>query len=370
MEDVSNVNMEAVLNSLSDGVYVCDLERRITYWNKAAERITGWRADEVVGGHCFDSILCHMDKDGHSLCGTEYCPLHRAMVTETVGGEPMLVYAQARDGRRIPTHATVAPLRNKAGKVIGGVETFRDASKWVDDLERAQAIQQRAMKRDVGEDVPANFSMLYVPRDIVGGDYYAIGKLDENEYGIMLADVKGHGVTAAVYTMYLSSLWDRYYPLLKHPVEFASKMNMELGRVIKGEISFAAALCGVVNLADKSFRFTSAGGPEVLVGYSDGRCECIASSGLPWGLVEGAQYDEVRADIKDSESLLLFTDGAVEVRNADKEVLGVEGLVDILRKQDYPEASVRMDVLEEELLRYSNAIRLDDDLTVIEVRFD
>ena len=47
--DISNVKIESVINSLSDGVYVCDLDRTITYWSKSAQRITGWREEDVVG---------------------------------------------------------------------------------------------------------------------------------------------------------------------------------------------------------------------------------------------------------------------------------------------------------------------------------
>ena len=57
IESVDNLTIKAVINSLSDGVYVCDLERRIIYWSESAVRITGWRQDDVVGKHCFDNIL-------------------------------------------------------------------------------------------------------------------------------------------------------------------------------------------------------------------------------------------------------------------------------------------------------------------------
>ena len=137
MDDISNVDIAAIINSLSDGVYVCNLDRRITYWSKSAERITGWSVADVVGRQCFDNVLCHIDKDGHKLCGEEYCPLHRAMVTDTGSRGSLLVYAQAKDGQRIPMQVSVAPIRDAAGRVIGGVETFRDASTMVHDLARA-----------------------------------------------------------------------------------------------------------------------------------------------------------------------------------------------------------------------------------------
>jgi PAS domain-containing protein len=74
LKSVDNITIKAVINSLSDGVYVCDTERRITYWSESAVRITGWRQDDVIGKHCFDNALCHIDKDGHQLRENEFCP--------------------------------------------------------------------------------------------------------------------------------------------------------------------------------------------------------------------------------------------------------------------------------------------------------
>lgn len=82
------LSAEKILDCLSDGVYVCDRERRIVYWNKSAQRIMGWNSDEVVGRRCLEDLPCHVDKDGHRLCGNEHCPLHRAMVTGSVTREP------------------------------------------------------------------------------------------------------------------------------------------------------------------------------------------------------------------------------------------------------------------------------------------
>ena len=55
VEDVARPDVKAIIDSLSDGVYVCDLDRRITYWSESAERITGWSAEDVVGTQCFDN---------------------------------------------------------------------------------------------------------------------------------------------------------------------------------------------------------------------------------------------------------------------------------------------------------------------------
>lgn len=367
MENLLTV-LSVILDSLSDGVYVCDLDRRIVYWSKSAERITGWTPQDVIGRQCLDGILCHIDKDNHQLCGEEFCPLHRSMVTGTTSTVPLIVFAQGKDGTRIPMEVAVSPIRNSAGEVIGGVETFRDMSAVLADLERAKRIQALSLEYDLPEDAGVRFSTFYMPHDIVGGDFYAIKQLDADQYGFVLADVMGHGIAAALHTMHLSSLWERDCQLLTSPADFAGAVNKDLAKVVKGE-SFATALCGVIDAKQRTLRFASAGGPPILIVHPSGDAEQLESCGLPFGMMEDASYDEVAAQLEPEDRILLFSDGAVEIHNADGAMLGVEGLVGILKKFGYPNSGINIDKVEEELLRFSNAIRLEDDLTLIEARF-
>ena len=162
------------------------------------------------------------------------------MVTGTNSTVPLILYAKAKDGKRIPMQVTVAPIRNSAGEVIGGVETFRDVSTMLADLERAKRIQSLSLEKDLPEDARVKFSTFYTPHDIVGGDFFAIRQLNPDQYGFFLADVMGHGIAAALHTMHLSSLWERSCHLLTSPARFAETVNNELEKVVKGE-SFATA---------------------------------------------------------------------------------------------------------------------------------
>ena len=69
---------QEILDNLFDGVYVVTRNRKITYWNKTAEEITGYSAEELTGTHCFDGTLKHVDENGVNLCH-EGCPLAWAM---------------------------------------------------------------------------------------------------------------------------------------------------------------------------------------------------------------------------------------------------------------------------------------------------
>jgi PAS domain S-box-containing protein len=369
MNEIAPEQFKAIMDSLGDGVYACDSERRIVFWSASAERITGWSAEDVVGRHCFDNILCHVDKDGHRLCGREHCPLHRAMITDQQSKGALLVYAQGKHGERIPMQVSVSPMHDAEGNVTGGVETFRDASETIHDLERAKAIQQTALTHEIAHDERVEFTAHYVPQGIVGGDFYAIQKIDGSHYALILADITGHGIAAALYTMHLSQLWDRHHHLMREPVEFAAAVNNDLARLVKGEASFATAICGLVDVEDRWFRFASAGGPRVLLVHADGSFESLESSGLPLAVMEDALFEETRAEIEPGDRLLLFSDGVTEIHNAQGQMLETDGVVSILKSQGYPDRGLDIGALEEALLKYSNSIRLEDDLTMIEARF-
>ncbi|MCB9508323.1 MAG: GGDEF domain-containing protein [Myxococcales bacterium] len=105
----------------SDAIYVTDTRRRILAWNAAAERLTGFRAGQVVGRRCSDGILDHVDEAGRSLC-LGLCPL-----AATIGdGVPRTTeaYLHHEHGHRVRVTIHVDPLLDDAGQVIGGLERF------------------------------------------------------------------------------------------------------------------------------------------------------------------------------------------------------------------------------------------------------
>ena len=155
MDALLEIDGRLILDSLGDGVYVTDLDRKITIGTRQPSGSPDGAAD-IVGCHCFDDVLCHIDKDGHQLCGKEYCPLHRSIVTG-VGSECPLVFAKRKDGQRVPVQVTVAPIRNASGEIIGGVEVFRDISPVFRDLEKAKAIQSISLQNDLPQDARIQF---------------------------------------------------------------------------------------------------------------------------------------------------------------------------------------------------------------------
>ncbi len=359
---------ETILDSLNDGLYVTDINRRILYWSRSAERITGWSSEEVVGSRCHDNILNHLDKDGRRLCGEEFCPLYRSMHTDTRSSSPVIVFGQGKRGNRVPMAVSVAPVHGPDGKVTGGVESFTDFTETYEDLERAKRIQTLSLEHDLPRDDRIRFTSFYLPHDIIGGDFFCIRQLDADLYCFFLADVMGHGVAAALHTMHLSAIWNRHYHTLRRPAEFARLMNRDLCRIVRDE-SFATALCGIVDVAGRSVRVASAGGPPLMLLHADGRTALVEIPGLPFGLTAAAEYDEREFICEPGDSLMMFTDGAIEIEDAAGTMLGTEGLMGILTSLRAPGTGLRIEPLQKALLNFSNGIRLVDDLTLLELRF-
>ncbi len=128
---------QIILDSIADGVFTVDLDFQITSFNKAAEDITGIARKKVIGRNCFD------------IFKTDICQT-RCLLKETMKNKKpavnMPVHIIRADGKRIPISASAALLKNAAGRIIGGVETFRD-------LTAVQKLRRALLKQHCFDDI-------------------------------------------------------------------------------------------------------------------------------------------------------------------------------------------------------------------------
>ena len=130
-----------LLDNLYDGVYFVDLNRIITFWNRGAERLSGFPADEVIGRHCGDNLLVHVDMEGRHLC-RHGCPLAATLAD---GQERQSeIYLHHRDGHRLPVLVRISPIRNGEGQITGAVEIFSDNTARILDQHRIDQLQEMA----------------------------------------------------------------------------------------------------------------------------------------------------------------------------------------------------------------------------------
>ena len=139
--DIGNWFYREVLDSLFDGVYVVDKERRITYWNESAARITGFRPEEIAGTKCCDDLLMHIDSTGKELC-EDGCPLS---ATISDGKSRSIdVFLRHKAGHRVPVLVKSVALREESGDIVGAVEVFNDNTEAISATERVKKLEQMA----------------------------------------------------------------------------------------------------------------------------------------------------------------------------------------------------------------------------------
>lgn len=139
---LENDSYEKIIENLHDGLYLVDQDRVITYWNKGAEKISGFAASEVIGKSCSDNILTHADSEFNNLC-IQGCPLAASMVDGKLRDAE--VYMHHRNGHRIPVSVRVSTLTDKDGNIIGGIELFTDISNHETNKSRVKELEKLAL---------------------------------------------------------------------------------------------------------------------------------------------------------------------------------------------------------------------------------
>lgn len=133
---------KTLLDNLYDGVYFVNSERKITYWNRGAARITGYEAQQVMGQSCSDGLLMHINEQGVQLC-KHGCPLQATLQD----GQPreLEAYLHHADGHRVPVCIRVSPIQNAEGKITGAVEVFSDNTQMMTVRQQVERLTEETL---------------------------------------------------------------------------------------------------------------------------------------------------------------------------------------------------------------------------------
>lgn len=113
-----------MLNRIDDGIYFIDKHRKITFWNKGAEIISGFSSEAVVNTYCYDNVLNHIDDSGNLLCHTG-CPLEKTLLD--LKSRASTVYLHHKDGHRVKVFIKTYPIF-EGDELIGAVEVFNEVN--------------------------------------------------------------------------------------------------------------------------------------------------------------------------------------------------------------------------------------------------
>lgn len=204
---IEDVLYKEIINSLEEGIYFVDAERRISLWNRAAEKITGYTRDEIIGRYCHDNILSHIDMSGKPLCMLG-CPLLDTIGDGAARQEEVLL--RHKDGHRIAVLIKALPLYED-GKIAGAVEIFTPVACLVGSNKLVDSLTDLVMT-DSLTGLPNRMSLdnnllLKAEEFKRFGQLYSVMMLDIDEFRCF-NNVYGHQVGDKVLRSIASSLID------------------------------------------------------------------------------------------------------------------------------------------------------------------
>jgi phosphoserine phosphatase RsbU/P len=233
------------------------------------------------------------------------------------------------------------------------------------DLELAARIQRGLLpKVDRGVD-GWTLAYHYQPAGLVSGDYCDVIQDNGNAY-FFVGDVAGKGVAAAMLMSHLSALLRTLVSArlpLPELVERASRVFCESTLASH----YATLVCGRASSTGE-VEICNAGHPPPLVVRHDGAVEWIDATGLPIGMFADEQFVSRTLQLRDGDTLLLYTDGVVEARNAADEEYGLERFATFARAAPTATPEILIDRCGTELRVFTGGAAPADDVTIMAVR--
>lgn len=202
---------------------------------------------------------------------------------------------------------------------------------------------------------------VYVPaytQIMVGGDFYDIYRLGENHYSIVLGDVSGKGIEAAILTAMAKYNLRGLVTEFLYPQTVMSKLSGLLNGQLPPE-RFVSLFYGVFNVRGHQLLYANAGHEAALVEHADGGIELLEATGPILGLIPDTDYAESTVVLEPGSSLLLYTDGLTEVRRGRK-LLDQSGVIDLFRSTRGQSSQRRLELLMEGAREYGQGVFRDD----------
>ena len=205
------------------------------------------------------------------------------------------------------------------------------------------------------------------PTEEVSGDYYDWVRIHDDEIGIVVADVSGKGVPAALLMAFLRASLRAATHIGYSPHISMSKVNYLLWESIERN-QFVTAFYGLLDASNRTLAYTNAGHNPPLLMDAEGNARFIDRGGVPLGMFRDTRYYEYYLTLEPGELLLLYTDGVTEANNPKGEEYGTDRLVRALKDSRHLSARALIDFIQHDVLEWTDGLGATDDITFFVIK--
>ena len=228
------------------------------------------------------------------------------------------------------------------------------------ELDVARSIQMSILPGEFPASTAFRVGAKYVPMAAVAGDLYDFLHADAKRAGLLIADVSGHGVPAALIASMVKMAATAQRAQAAHPAKLLAGMNAALCGNTQGQVVTAAYVH--LDAEARELRYAAAGHPSMLM-LRDGQVQEIAENGLLLAATERAEYTERTMKLNAGDRLLLYTDGLIEAKDGRGQMFGEEALGTALRATSGLRPAAAAEKILSEVQRWAKV--QEDDLTAL-----
>jgi sigma-B regulation protein RsbU (phosphoserine phosphatase) len=238
-----------------------------------------------------------------------------------------------------------------------------------EEMRLAAKLQRDFLPKTLPQVGQVRFHALYRPAGYVSGDLYDVMRLDEQHVGFYMADAVGHGVPAALLTMYLKralitkQITPEGYRLLR-PGESMAHLNAALIEQNLSQATFATALYGIINVNTLGIQFARGGHPTPILLTREGQIEFLQCDGSLLGIFDGESFEDRQLSMRSGDRLLVFSDG-IEVAFSNEQGFDNDKWCQDLHERRHLSAEELIRDLAGRLDAESGSLEPKDDLTII-----
>jgi phosphoserine phosphatase RsbU/P len=375
--------LQTLMDNMPDTIYFKDRESRFTHINQSQMRMLGLKnVNQAVGKTDFDFF-----DHAHEA----YADEQRIMQTGAAMVDKQEKVRRA-DGEYRFVSATKVPIRAKSGDVIGTFGISRDITDRVkaeQELEVVKEHLENAMKK-INEELemarqiqnsllPPGFPALagikaaaaYVPCSAIGGDLYEVIKLDDHRLGVLMFDVVGHGVPAALIAAMAKMIFGKHIARGLGPRDLLLQVNEDLVSHFNGK-RYLAAYYGIIDVKEMTFLYSKGGHPPaMLLRPREKTVEHITTSeGIFIGLFPDGDFSEKKIQLQSGDRIVLFTDGLIETFNTKDEYFGMKKLESLLLETSAFPIDVQVSAVINSQKGYRETGNATDDITLLIVQIN
>lgn len=238
----------------------------------------------------------------------------------------------------------------------------------LNDLKVAQRIQRGIIpnSKNYIQRKEIQFSSNYSSMESLGGDLYDIIKIDDNIYSFLMADVSGHGVSAALITTMAKVSFNSHTKQNQSTDIICDNVNKELFEFIGDLEHYLTAYYSILDLETGIFRYTNCGHhPAILHRRSTGEILKLDAYGYLIGSFREIKTEEKQTELQKGDRVILFTDGIIEARNAKGEFYKYDSLVSFIKSQGHLDVKDFVNKLIDDVNAFCGTRPQDDDRAIL-----